>query len=168
MFADLQNAFDRRLCIALPIEAGDDDRHRNVLFPAGIFSCALGDGFARAVVQNPANLLNGPAGSGGVAPAKLGEVQVVWANALGPTDRPVADGSPAPSDTLVHTLRTVEVFVNGVSQTVQFSGLAPGFSGVYQVNFALDPATPVLPEGENYVWLRVNGAESPQLAISIQ
>jgi uncharacterized protein (TIGR03437 family) len=133
-----------------------------------IFSYALGDGVARAVVQNPANLLNGPAGLGGVAPAKLGEVQVVWANALGPTDRPVADGSPVPSDTLVHTLRTVEVFVNGVSQTVQFSGLAPGFSGVYQVNFALDPATPVLPEGENYVWLRVNGAESPQLAISIQ
>ena len=103
-----------------------------------------------------------------MAPARLGEVQVVWANALGPTDRQVTDGAPAPLDTLVHTLRTVEVFVNGVSQTVQFSGLAPGYSGVYQVNVALDPATPVLPEGGNYVWLRVNGAESPQLAISIQ
>ena len=134
-----------------------------------IFSYALDDGIARAVIQNTANVLNGPAGLGAAtAPARLGEVQVLWANALGPTDQPVADGSPAPADKLARTLRTVEVFVNGAPQTVKFSGMAPGFSGVYQVNVLLDPATPVLPEGRNYVWLRVNGAESPQLAISIQ
>jgi uncharacterized protein (TIGR03437 family) len=134
-----------------------------------IFSYALPDGVERAVMQNAAYVLNGPAASGAsTAPAHLGESQILWANALGPTNPPVADGDAAPTDAPAKTQRTVEVFVNGMSQTVQFSGLAPGFSGVYQVNFVLNPATPVLPDGRNYVWMRVNGVDSPQLSVSIQ
>jgi uncharacterized protein (TIGR03437 family) len=134
-----------------------------------IFSYALPDGVERAVMQNAAYMLNGPAVSGAsTAPAHLGESQILWANALGPTNPPLADGDAAPTDAPAKTQRTVEVFVNGMSQAVQFSGLAPGFSGVYQVNFVLNPATPVLPDGRNYVWMRVNGVDSPQLSVSIQ
>jgi len=134
-----------------------------------IFSYNLNDGVDRAVIQNASNVLNGPAGSStSVTPAHLGEAQVIWANALGPTSPPLSDGAAAPLDTLLKTQRTIEVFVNGVSQAVSFAGLAPGFSGVYQVNFTLNPATPILPEGKNYVWLRVNGIDSPQVVVSLQ
>jgi uncharacterized protein (TIGR03437 family) len=57
--------------------------------------------------------------------------------------------------------------VNDVPQTVQFSGLAPGLPGVYLVSFVLSPDTPVNPEGQNLVWLNVNGVESPRLVISL-
>ena len=134
-----------------------------------IFSYSLDDGVSRAVAQNATGVLNGPGLNGSTAsPAGLGETQVLYANALGPVDQTVADGNPAPVQPLARTLRTVEVYVNGTPQTVQFSGLTPGIAALYQVNFVLNPATPVMPEGSNFVWLRVNGAESRHLVISLK
>jgi len=128
-----------------------------------IFSYAAADGTVRAVVQNSLYVLNGPD-----SPAKLGETQIIWANGLGPATVQVADGALTPVDALAETVRPVMVWVNGVKQAVRFSGLAPGLSGLYQVNAQLSPATPVFPEGGNFIWLSVDGVDSPQLPISIQ
>jgi uncharacterized protein (TIGR03437 family) len=134
-----------------------------------IFSYALEDGLNRAVVQNASGVLNGPGPSETkTSAAVLGEAQVIWANALGPTDRTVPDGAPAPADPPAKTVRAADVFVNGVEQTVLFSGLSPGLSGIYQVNFVLSPNTPVMPEGQNFIWLQMGDIASPQLPISIQ
>ena len=138
-----------------------------------IFTYALDDGISRAVVQNAAATLNGPAVPGSdtrpaTTPAVLGEVQVLWANALGPTNQTVPDGEPAPgAPSLAETKRPVVVYVNGTRQSVQFSGMAPGLSGVYQVNFLLSPDTPAMGDGENFVWIEVDGVASPQLPISL-
>ena len=133
-----------------------------------IFSYDLGDGVDHAVVQNLSGALNGPALSvAGTVPAVLGQIQVIWANGLGPTLPSVADGAAAPSTPPAGTANPVSVYVNGVAQTVQFSGLAPTLTGAYQVNFLLDPSTPVLPEGQNFIWLQVGGFQSTQLPISI-
>jgi uncharacterized protein (TIGR03437 family) len=59
------------------------------------------------------------------------------------------------------------VFVNGVRQHVDFAGLAPFWCALYQVNFKLDPATPVRGGDQDVVWLSVNGMESPHLSISL-
>jgi uncharacterized protein (TIGR03437 family) len=131
-----------------------------------IFSYSLDDGVTRALVQDAAGVLNGPKGNV-TAAARLGETEILWANGLGRTDPSVDDGAPAPADSPAKTTRTVEVFVNGVGQTVQFAGLAPGFDGLYQVNFVLGPGTPLMPEGQNFIWVRVAGVESPQLAFSM-
>ena len=134
----------------------------------GIFSYDLGDGVDRAVMQNALGVLNGPVqAAGNTVPAVLGEAQVLWANGLGPTSPMVADGEASPSDTPALTANAVSVYVNGVPQTVQFCGLAPGLTGNYQVNFLLDPSTPVLPEGQNFVWVEVEGQPSLEMAISI-
>ena len=134
-----------------------------------IFSYALDDGLSRAVVQNAAGTLNGPAATGsGTTPAVLGEVQILWANALGPTNQAVPDGEPAHgAPSLAETTLPVGVYVNGTRQPVSFSGMAPGLSGVYQVNFLVSPDTPVIGEGQDFVWIDVNGVESPQLPISL-
>jgi uncharacterized protein (TIGR03437 family) len=54
-----------------------------------------------------------------------------------------------------------------VRQSVQFSGLTPAQSGLYQVNFVVRADTPVNPEGQNFVWVVVDGIESPRLVFSI-
>jgi uncharacterized protein (TIGR03437 family) len=122
----------------------------------------------RAAVQNSDNTVAGPNRPDlKMRPLRLGENATVWANALGTTTPRVADGQPAPSDQLAATDSQVEIYVNGVRQQVSFSGLAPGFSGLYQVNFALDPSTPVKAGDDNLIWLRVKEVESPHLVISI-
>jgi uncharacterized protein (TIGR03437 family) len=132
-----------------------------------IFTYALDDGIVRAMVQNTAGTLNGPPGSN-ATPAALGEVQVLWVNALGPTTQTVLDGEPAPGPpSLAETIRPVAVYVNGTPQSIKFYGMAPGLSGVFQINFLLSPATPIMNEGQNFVWIVADGVESPQILISL-
>jgi uncharacterized protein (TIGR03437 family) len=122
----------------------------------------------RAAVQNSDGTVAGPdRPEFRMRPLRLGENGIIWANGLGTTTPQVPDGQPAPSDKLAVTDNTVEVYVNNVRQQVSFSGLAPGLSGLYQVNFTLDQSTPVKATDDNQVWLRVKGVESPHLLISV-
>jgi hypothetical protein len=57
-------------------------------------------------------------------------VATVWATGLGPVER---------RGSLDWTTDTPSVTIGGVAATVQFSGLAPGWLGLYQVNFAVPP-----------------------------
>jgi uncharacterized protein (TIGR03437 family) len=132
----------------------------------GIFLYVL-DGTIRAVMQNSDYSTNGPLSPDlRLRPLKLGESGVIYANGLGPTDAAVGDGDPAPKN-LARTLNAVELFVNGVAQHPFFAGFSPGLVGVYQVNFILDPATPILDNDQNAVWLNENGIDSPKARISL-
>ncbi len=52
-------------------------------------------------------------------------------------------GQTAPTNgTLYETPQQAVITVNGTAATVQFSGLAPGFAGLYQVNFQIPAGTP--------------------------
>ena len=135
----------------------------DVVAPAA-FQYVLEDLVPRAVVQNSDWSLNGPSGPG-MRPLRLGEWAALWANGFGGTSPEIRDGEPAPADPLAWTWRPVEVYVNDVPQKVLFSGLAPFYSGLYQVNFELKPETPIL--AENRVWLKVAEVESPHLLISL-
>ena len=68
-------------------------------------------------------------------PALAGEVLVLYVTALGPLSLELADGYPAPSVPLAYTTEPFDVLVNGELSQVIFSGLAPGFVGLYQINF---------------------------------
>ena len=131
-----------------------------------MFTYTLEDGIKRAVVQNSDYSLNGP-GISGSRPLRPGEPATIYANGLGPTDPVVADGDPAPLSPLAQTVYGVEVYVNDVLQKVMFSGLTPYFSGLFQVNFTLDPSTPIHTSDDNQLWLRQNGTESSRATISI-
>jgi uncharacterized protein (TIGR03437 family) len=52
----------------------------------------------------------------------------------GPT-LPTGQNPPADGSVLYRTVATPTVTVGGLPATVQFSGLSPGFAGLYQVNF---------------------------------
>jgi len=68
------------------------------------------------------------------APAQPGETVLIFATGLGSLRTPVPSGTPAPSNPPAETLDTPIVVIGGSSSQVTFSGLAPGFVGLYQVN----------------------------------
>ena len=68
-------------------------------------------------------------------PLTPGEYAFVYASGLGAVSNPPADGAPAPSSPLSVALADIRVTIGGAPCEVQYTGLAPGFAGVYQVNF---------------------------------
>jgi len=58
----------------------------------------------------------------------------IFVTGLGAVTPPVAAGVAAPLNPLSRTLVEPEVTIGGVRATVAFSGLAPQFAGLYQVN----------------------------------
>jgi uncharacterized protein (TIGR03437 family) len=73
------------------------------------------------------------------APASAGDSLVLYCAGLGAVSPPVADGAAAPSLPLSHATEIVSVTIGGQNAAVAFSGLAPGFAGLYQVNVTVPP-----------------------------
>jgi uncharacterized protein (TIGR03437 family) len=76
-------------------------------------------------------------------PAKILDPQtlVILATGLGQVTPPIADGAGDP--TIVHnTTGTPVVLVGNVKAQVVFSGILPGFPGVYQINIIIQAGTP--------------------------
>ena len=66
-------------------------------------------------------------------PVSRATTVVLYMNGLGPVHNQPADGSAAPDATST-TLTTPTITIGGQPATVTFSGLAPGFADLYQVN----------------------------------
>lgn len=99
----------------------------------GVFSLDPADVQMPGAVLNQDNSVNGPDN-----PAARGSVVIVFGTGQGPLDGAVADGAPAPADTLISATTLTKAFVAAQEQTVIFSGLAPGFIGLWQTNVDLD------------------------------
>ena len=76
-------------------------------------------------------------------PAAVGSVVQIFATGLGATDPPLATGQPgASSPPLNLTVMEPVVMIGGTPAEVLFSGMAPGFVGLYQVNARVPTAAP--------------------------
>ena len=68
-------------------------------------------------------------------PVERGDYVQLLMNGLGPVSNQPGDGLAAPSGPLAQTMATPTIMIGGQPVTaVQFSGLAPGFVSLYQVN----------------------------------
>jgi uncharacterized protein (TIGR03437 family) len=76
-------------------------------------------------------------------PAQRGETVILYATGLGPTFPEGPEGEPAPFDVFSETVLPVTATVGGLPATVEFSGLSPGFSGLYQINLQVPMDAPV-------------------------
>jgi uncharacterized protein (TIGR03437 family) len=99
------------------------------------------------------------------SPAQPGENISVYLTGLGPVFPPISDGAPGSSTSLNNTVNTITASINnpttgaGTATTVLYSGLAPGFAGLYQVNLTIPLG---LTAGDNYLEIDiVNSAGNP-------
>jgi uncharacterized protein (TIGR03437 family) len=109
-------------------------------FSPAIFSIQFGVGQAIAINLN--GLIVAPSGSiAGLVtePARIGSTIIIYATGLGAVNLPVANGSNS-VDALRTNTTTPEVLIGGRNARVEFSGLAPEYVGVNQLNV-------VVPEG---------------------
>jgi endo-1,4-beta-xylanase len=95
-------------------------------------------------------------------PVKSGETVLIYCTGLGVVNSPPADGAPASGQT---TIAAPVVTVGGISGAVAFSGLAPGFVGLNQVNVVIPPG---VPSGNQPVVLTIGSAASPPVLIPLQ
>lgn len=75
-------------------------------------------------------------------PATRGEAVVIYATGLGPVEPEPGAGQPASRAPLSVTLGKISVTVGGKPARVLFSGLAPGFVGLNQVNIEIPADAP--------------------------
>jgi uncharacterized protein (TIGR03437 family) len=99
-------------------------------------------------------------------PAKAADAVVIYCAGLGTTDPPVEAGVASSLTTLSHTTNPVTVTIGGQDAHVIFSGLAPGYFGLYQVN-AIMPSG-VAPGDQVPVVLSVGGQSSPPVTMSVR
>jgi uncharacterized protein (TIGR03437 family) len=95
----------------------------------GIFAMDIGDGQQRALLFHAVDgTLVVPA-----YPADRDEVVVLYATGLGPADPPVPTGQLNPAEPVSPTTEPVSVSIGGHPHVVLWSGLAPGYVGIYQI-----------------------------------
>jgi uncharacterized protein (TIGR03437 family) len=66
------------------------------------------------------------------SPAQVGDTVSVFLTGLGSTNPVIPDGSAGPASS--QTNNTILVYIGGVAATVGYSGLAPDYAGLYQIN----------------------------------
>lgn len=91
-----------------------------------------------------------------------GETLSIFATGLGAVNSDVPIGAVAPANPITTTLASPQAFINNTSMTVTFSGLAPGFIGLYQVN-AIVPTPAASGTSPNFT-LSDNGLASQMAA----
>ncbi len=108
--------------------------------PALFTTNSQGTGQAAALIGGS---LAAPIGAfPGSRPAQPGESVSVFCTGLGNVTNAPEPGAPAVSNPLSHTLNTPIVTLGSQQIEVTFSGLAPGFVGLYQVNIQIPSGAP--------------------------
>lgn len=97
-------------------------------------------------------------------PAHLGTDLIVYMTGSGPVTPAVADGAVTPSTGLTQTTLPVSATIGGMSAHVAFSGLAPGFVGLMQMNIAIPTG---LTEGTYPLTITLNGVQTNAATISV-
>lgn len=95
-------------------------------------------------------------------PVQAGETVLIYCTGLGVVHSPPADGAAASGQT---TIATPVVTIGGISAAVPFSGLAPGFVGLNQVNVVIPQG---VPSGNQPVVLKMGSAASPPVLIPVE
>ena len=117
----------------------------------------------QAEVLNQDNSLNF-----GINPAGRGSVIQTFATGAGETDPPLPPGEAAPPDgnPLVFTVVQPTVMIGGIAAQVLFSGMAPGWVGLWQINAEVPPD--VTPGSVVPLQIIVGGVASNTATIAVQ
>ena len=110
----------------------------------------------------PAGLFQGAT----TAPAKPGDVVILWGTGFGATTPAVDPGMLPPADQLASVANAVTVTVGGIPATVVGAALAPGNAGLYQIAVQIPGS---VPDGDQALVAQVSGMQSPSsVLLSVQ
>lgn len=98
-------------------------------------------------------------------PARRGQIVHLFLNGLGAVNNPPASGTAAGTSPLSTTIATPTVTIGNVSATTSFSGLAPGFPCLYQIDLTVPQNAPT---GTPNVVVSVGGVSSPGVPMPVQ
>jgi uncharacterized protein (TIGR03437 family) len=131
----------------------------------GIFTISqTGAGQGAILIANTATLA-GPVSIPGAQPAAKGQAVSVFCTGLGAVSQSQTSGQPA-SGVLANTTILPTVMIGGQPAAVSFSGLAPGFVGLYQVNVTV-PVNAPSGDAVSFV-LTINGVASNSVTMAVQ
>lgn len=131
-----------------------------ILSSPGIFTAA-GDGFNSPIIVHTSDYSLVTAQN----PAHVGEYVAIFCTGLGAPTASIRAGDAAPA-VPVPIQQPIEVVLDsGGLDAVPFAGLAPGYAGLYQVNFQVfGDATP----GAKLLYLSIGGVASNQVPLYVQ
>jgi uncharacterized protein (TIGR03437 family) len=137
-------------------------------FAPGLFSTnQAGTGQGAILISGSGGLVAAPVGMfPGSRPANRGEFIEIFCTGLGPVTNQPPTGSAAGSSPLSVTTTTPVVTIGGVPAVISFSGLAPGFVGLYQVNVQVPAGAPV--GNAVAVALSIGGVPANVVTIAVQ
>jgi uncharacterized protein (TIGR03437 family) len=121
----------------------------------GIFNYSAGGNTFGAILHANFQLANT------ANPAKPAETVLIYCTGLGAVSSAPADGAAGNGEV---TMNNPAVTIGGTKAIVSFSGLAPNFVGLYQVNAEV-PAT--LKAGNQIVTVEVSGASSNSVLLPV-
>jgi len=100
-----------------------------------------------------------------VAATRIGGIAVIYVTGLGATQPAAMEGAAAPLNPLARTAVQPIVRIAGQPAVVEFSGLVPGYAGLYQVNAQIPAETE---PGEQSLSLTINGVRSNVVKIGVR
>jgi uncharacterized protein (TIGR03437 family) len=98
------------------------------------------------------------------SPTGPGRRIAVFATGFGPVTPAAVTGQPAPTPAPT-TVSSVLANIAGTPAVVEFSGLAPGFVGLYQINLVIPAGAPA---GNQELQLIINGIPSNTVLVPVQ
>jgi uncharacterized protein (TIGR03437 family) len=102
-----------------------------------------------------------------INPANAGVTYIsVYCTGLGPVSNQPATGAAASASLLSQTITPPTVTIGGVTAGILFSGLAPTFVGLYQINVQVPASAPL---GDAVpLAISISGATAPTVTIAVQ
>lgn len=101
----------------------------------------------------------------GANPVARGAALQLFINGLGKTTNQPASGDPSPFGDLARTLAQPAVSIGGQAAAVEFSGMAPGLVGLYQVNVRVPAGVPT---GIQPLTVSIGGVPSQTSQIAVK
>jgi uncharacterized protein (TIGR03437 family) len=98
-------------------------------------------------------------------PAKRGQTIVLYVNGMGPVDHQPPSGEPTPVPPPLAQTSTATVKIGNIAAHVDFSGLSPGWVGLYQVNVDVPQNTPT---GLQPIVVSIGGVDSKASVLPVQ